>query len=450
VSAVWARLSCALCLGVAACAGGASRGAPVAAPVTAVKSGPSFAAWEKGWLDELGATDMRIALRMRIPPSKEVVERAASEAVVRGDEGLGVLGGAIDVFSWKTREVRLGKLREELGKAPDDGSEESRGEKALLGDLLEGEQARLVDEGVLGISASDRVRAIVATWGHPSSLIEVEQREHEVVRGLLDVSGDVVLGQLKGPRITELEDALDPLERLAVPAGYPQATKALTFLRVELGKAHSTPGVTRGPLLFGSLAVHLGSRDKPETLLLKLEGEEASLRKEATAALAALGDEARVRALESAAVHVQEETPCDLPTSPSPARALLPPPERALLCSPLHLAASASIRLDAAIVAVTLHDDVAIALWALALDHGRPDLDVARLAHPLIAPVSTDRRDRLARSALVSPVRAIAVGLMASLLDEAGLEHRRDRAKAWVAWGDGPLDTVGEYLRHLP
>jgi hypothetical protein len=119
-----------------------------------------------------------------------------------------------------------------------------------------------------------------------------------------------------------------------------------------------------------------------------------------------------------------------------------PPPERALVCDLVALVAEAREPNAEASAVVALHDDVAVALWALALDSGALDLDATRTAHPLLASVRHDRQDRLVRAALVSPARLIAPGLAATLLDADGANARRSRAERWSAFGDAPLDVV--------
>jgi hypothetical protein len=410
------------------------------------KAPATFAEWERGWLGELGATDGRLALRLPVPPAREVIERAAGQAVVRGDEDVGIIGGAIDLFSFKTREVRLAALRLALAKAPEDGSAASRADKVLLARLLDSEDQRLNDERTKPELASDLVRGMVATWVSPATEADLNARDALVVRGLLHVTADIMMGQEQSLRINELEDAMDPLERLTV-TGYPRAAKAFADARIALGQSHR-PMMhgSKGPSLELGLAAHLGQVGGVSAVLPELAAEEVFLRREASAALGKLGSDAKTGALETAASLVEADTPADIPKDATPARSLRPPPERALLNEPLKLVATAATPLDEAIALVTLHDDTAIALWALSLEHGPKDLDLARAGHPLIASVPSDKKDRLARAALVSPVRAIAPGLMAYLLDKADGVDRAARAVRWRHFGDAPLDIVAAQL----
>lgn len=430
---------------VAACAGPSFEAPPTpAAGAAAVRV--SFADWETRWLADLGATDLRIARRLPGHPGSDARERASAEAVVRGAD-VWLVDGAIDPFSFDERARRLSRLRGELRSAPADETPDVQAEKVLLERLVDAEELRVAAERQSPESASERVRAIVATWGHPASPIEVEAREREVTRGLLEVIGGVRIGRLSRPRILELEDALDPLERLAVPEGYPEATGAITALRVELGKAPTT-GATRDPVPPFSLqlAAYLGVHDDADTLIAHLDDEESALRRDAKAALLRLPEHAANDALAGAAAHVDIESPCPTPLPTSPARAMTAPAERAFVCDALRLAAGVGEISQDAAVTVALHDDVAIALWALALEKGATDLDVTRTDHPLIASVAHDRQDRLVRAALVSPVRAIAPGLAVAMLDGAGSDERQERAKAWLAFGDAPFDRVSDTL----
>jgi hypothetical protein len=433
----------ALLLGAMAClaaCGGPSFEAPVTSPVLGETARVGFADWEARWLGDLGATDLRIALRLPGKRNEEARERASAEAVVRGAD-VWLVDGAIDVFSFDERARRLSRLRGELRAAPPDASPDARAEKMLLERLVDAEELRVAGERQSPESASERVRAIVATWGHPMSTAEVEAREREVTRGLLEVIGGVRIGRLSRPRILELEDELDPLERLAIPEGYPEATGAITGLRVELGKAPTT-GASRDPVppFSVQLVTYLGVRDDRDALVAHLDDEEATLRRDAKAALAGLPEHAANDALSEAASHVDMESPCPAPQTTSLVRAMHAPPERALVCDVLRLAGGAQ---DVA-VTIALHDDVAIALWAFALENGATDLDVTRTDHPLIGAVPHDRQDRLVRAALVSPARAIAPGLAVTLLDAAGPDARQERAKRWLAFGDAPFDLVAE------
>ncbi len=430
-----------------ACAGTPRAARAPAAPSAGVVDGAAFIAWEARWLADLGATDPRLAMRLPAKPGAEALEKVAVEAVVQGDRDIGVLGGAIDPFSFTARTRRLRALREELDRLPDDGVPASRDERVLLTRLLDGEDLRVASEDTTPEAASELVRAIVATWGHPASPREVDEREHEVLHGLADVLTNVMAGKLQGPRATELEDALDPLERLAPPEGYPETTRLITWLRVELGRRH--PQVPAGPTLAPlatRLDVYLGVRPDARALRARLEVEEATLRVDAKARLAGMPEQAVSDALAAAAVHVETESSSSVPRGGSLVRAMSPPPERALVCEALRLVADADSPIDKVIAAVAVHDDVAIALWALDLDGGATDLEATRTAHPLMASVSSDRQDRLLRGALVSPTRAIAAGLAGALLDAEGPGARRTRASRWLAFGDAPFDLVTDYL----
>jgi len=439
-------------LTIAAClAGCAEASSSESGPVTPrggrVGAG-NFGAWEGHWLEELAATDPRLALRMHDKPNAEVLQKLAAGSVIRGAGDVGIVGGAIDLFSFDARAMQLRSLRQALGISPEDGTPTSRAEKVLLAKLIDGEELRVTRERETPESASERVRAMVQTWGRPASTREVDEREHLVARGLLIVVADVKEGRLQGPRVLELEDSLDALERLAVPEGYPLATQAITSLRVELGKVHPRAAARSSltPLAI-RLDAYLGIKEAREDLVLRLQEEETSLRIDAKSRLAHFPEHTVDDALAAAAEQVDRETPCAVVGGASPVRAMSPPPERALVCDVLQLVASANLPLEEAVATVAIHDDVAVALWALDLERGATDLDATRTAHPLLASVKPDRQDRLVRAALVSPVPALAAGLAVTIVDAEGIDAKRDRAKRWLTFGDAPFDAVGEYLK---
>ena len=119
---------------VAACVGSGSSAPAISPSQSATASHAAFVQWELQWLSDLGATDLRLAMRMLAPPPAEARERAAAEAVIRGED-IGVALGGLDVFSFDERANRLRALRERLGGAPDDGTTDTRIEKLLLDPL---------------------------------------------------------------------------------------------------------------------------------------------------------------------------------------------------------------------------------------------------------------------------------------------------------------------------
>jgi hypothetical protein len=437
-------------LSLVACAGeGAGGVAPVAPAAGGGDLAASLGVWEASWLEELGATDPRLAQRLKVKPTSGAVERAAATAVVRGEGNVGVVDGAIDLFSFDERARRLGVLRLELSRMPDDGSPRARQEKLLLTRLLDAEDLRVKLERDGPDSASERVRAMVAVWGRPSSPREVAARESMVERGLVDVVPAVQQGELRRARALELEDALDPLERLAVPEGYPRATQAITLLRVELGRQHPAPApsTTTTPALVTLLEAYVGLLGPLDLLAAHLDDEEATLRLEAKDKLKQMPDHTAAETLAQAAGRIEGPFPCADSERTSLALALAPPPERAGVCNVLDLADKSEQSLaTGALAAIVLHDEVAIALWAFALAQGATDLDATRTAHPLLASVPPDRQDRLVRGALVTPARACAAGAAALLLDADGPSERRGRAVRWAAFGDAPLDIVAHEL----
>jgi len=411
-----------------------------------------FESWETQWLEQLGAIDGRLAKRTGVPPSAEALQKVAVRAVIRGDKDLGVFGGGLDPFAFVAREKELHDLGVDLVRQKDDGSVDSRHEKVLLGRLIEGEELRVLRERVSATSTSDRVRAIVTAWDDAKKGREVPEREVLIQRGLGDAAAELANGALAGPRGLELEDALDLLEHLAVPDGYPDATKLITALRVAIGKARpaaTPPTTSRSLALDVQLGTYLGMGKDRERLLAQLGEEEAALRFDALARLNALSEAEQRDVRSLAAAHVDEESSCTAAVharGKSVARGMRPPPERALVCEALLLAGEESNAREEVAALVALHDDVTIALWAIELDGGSGVVDRSRIAHRLIASVASDRESRLARAALVLPVRAIAPALAVAVLDAEGPGQRHERAVRWLSYGDAPLDVVLGYL----
>jgi hypothetical protein len=260
------------------------------------------------------------------------------------------------------------------------------------------------------------------------------------------VLDDVAAGKLSGAREAELEDALDPLERLASPEAYPETTRLLIRLRVALGGRHEPVPPRAAPPLDLRLAVYLGVTDALDVLAARLQAAEVGLREAARSGLARLSEKEVDDARAAAADHVDEEALCAVPLGSSPLRALVPPPERALVCAPLRLLAAADRSPGTPVASLVAHDDVAVALWAARVATGATDVDAVRASCPLLSAVPSARQDRLVRAAFVQPVRVLAAGLAVALVEADGVEASPARARAWMSYGDAPFDVVAPQL----
>jgi hypothetical protein len=279
----------------------------------------------------------------------------------------------------------------------------------------------------------------------------LKERDGWLAARLDEVSASMLAAKIRAVEVTELEDALDPLERLAEPSGFPRAQGALVRLRVTLGAAHAGSGSGMGwPALHDRLSVHLGLTEREAELRAELAHTEARLRKEARAELAGLPEPRARDALRTAARFVLDVTSsapaCEGEESASRVRLFLPPPERAVVCASVRAVAHGSSDAEAASQLVAMHDTVVIATWALAIhiDHANPD--EAPHGRSLMGEVAPEEAGRLIRFAAARPVACVAAARMAVLLGDGGAVERQARAKRWLAFGDAPLDIVAREM----
>jgi hypothetical protein len=416
------------------------------APGPAVIS--SFSDWESARLAELAAVDPRLPRRMRIEPSAAETGRAALAAILAGDPGLRVLGQRADLFSFDARARGLDAVAA-LADAPPRGSKDDAEEVVLLARMIAEERGRVDEERLLPRSASELVRGIVETWSDPASMAEHKELDGWLAARLDDILSSVApAGSLDATEITELEDALDPLERFAEPSGYPDTQGALARLRVALGSTHAkAPAGLGWEALHTRLALHLGIGEPESVLRERIARTEAKLRAEAKAALALAGDAEAKAATNDAGEAILVPRPASAPATGSRVRDFAPSPERRLIGPSLHAIAASGGDTRAELRALlALHDAVAVTSWALSIQLDGVDPEVAPIRFPLLCNVPPERRGRLVRFAAVRPIECIAVAWMAALVDAASPEERRVRALRWVAYGDAPLDLVARDL----
>jgi len=439
---------------LAACAS-----APTAQPSrAALPSGPDGRASaqqvgdvEERVLDTLASVDARLAARMRVVPTDEALGKAAMSAVVHGDEGVAVLKGVTDLFSFDVRKRRLEEDRALLTHAPEladvapPGSPllRPRLEWELLARLVGEEAARLEDERRLPRSASELVRGVVSTWMAPASMDEAKERDTWLARRLDEVLGAVEKGPgLRAIEVTELEDALDPLEHLADPMAFPRVQASVTRLRVALGRlrppfapAEGWEAIERGVL------AHFGVPLEHGALRALLEDVSASLRAEVTAAGRVPRDDAlAARPLLGA----ESSASCGGATG-SRVRSFAPPPERAPLCAALERLQDPRSEATAAEL-VALADTVTLAIWAVEINGDGLDPYRVVAAHPLLVRVSPEVEGPLMRTVATRPLWPIGVALMAKLVAAHDPEERAKRVPKWLAFGDAPLDIVAREL----
>jgi hypothetical protein len=417
--------------------------------VGAADTAQGFAAWEEERLVELATVDPRLSLRMHIEPSEADSQKSVLGAILAEDKGLRVLGRRADLFSFDGRARELDLIAARVASPPRSGEDAKEAE--LLARMVAEERARVDEERRLPSSGSALVRGVLATWVAPASMAELKERDQWLSARLDEVNASVSTAVLRAVEVTELEDALDPLERLAEPSGFPRAQAALARLRVTLGAVHAGSGSGMGwALLHQRLAVHLGMTEAEPLLRAELAATEARLREEARAELASLPEPDARDALRRAEASVLTEGACDAEAGASRVRLFRPPPERAVVCASLHAIARARSDVEAVSLLIALHDSVAIATWALAIHLDHVDPDVAPAGRYLMGEVAPEAMGRLVRFAAARPVACIGAARMAALLGGGGAIERQARARRWLAFGDAPLDLVAREMAWKP
>jgi hypothetical protein len=436
----------AFALALAGCAGGGeARGTAKVAPATdPIADDGSFTRDERRALDEVAATDPRFALRLggraggergaegKAAASDEALRRAAVAALLAEDADAMVHDGALDFFSFAARSRGLDTAARIVGAAR----------------ATADERARLAEERDLPRSASELVRGMIDTWGPAETMEAMKERDGWAARRLDQVRASLSGGGRALPRVEliELDDALDPLERLASPSEYAATAGALARLRVALGNV--TPAAGRDaswPRVEAQLRAHLGVAARAPELRARLEAARSMLR----AAIVAEGkraghadDHAVLSAAESLAFAPGR---CAASASESPVRALVPPPERAAICGALRSLDGADAG-DARLAALAAMDlEVTTALWALAVHSAGVDPDRAQERTRPLFPPPPEREVRVLRLAVARPVVALGAGLAVEiLLRHAGSDvtDLRAPARRWLAFGDAPLDVI--------
>ena len=431
--------------GAAATGNGATHAPDPAETAARVKA---FDADETRVLDEIAASDPRFALRAGTLPSDASVRRSAVNALLEEDPDAMVHEGSLDFFSFAARTRGLDRAQSIVSAMSASALPEPANlERTLLARTLVEERARLDDERDLPRGASDLVRGIIDTWGPPESLDAVKARDTWVARRLDAVRASLAKSALPRVELIELDDALDPLERLASPSDFPGAAGALANLRVALGNVKPPP--SREPdfaRLDRGVRAHLGYALTPAEMRARLERAAAALRTRIDARMTR-AQRADDRALmNQAEALVLAPGRCEAKRDASRIRALAPPPERAPICGALHFLDGAKSDDALLITLVALHFDVTAALWSLAIHEAALDPDRAAERIRPILPIPPEREVRWLRVATAHPVLPIAAGLAADLLTRDPDADLREAAHRWIAFGDAPLDVVEAQL----
>jgi hypothetical protein len=315
-------------------------------------------------------------------------------------------------------------------------------ERELVARMVEEERFRYEHERQLPRAASELVRAAVAAYGAapPSD----PRRPHEwwITRRLEEIRAALRTSPLPLLEAAELDDALDPLEKLQLDG----TSATLVALRVELA-SHPLPDPPRAAdpaALERLVAAHLGMAVPLSVTRARLARAETAAREDVRASAARLSTEDARGAERDAEALLFGAAPCGQPESK--VRRALPSPERAPACA--LVAGVLSANDDRAMLAATiaLHDHVAVALWAIAVRADGLGADAAQARAKLLSATPPDRSVRMLRLAVVRPATAIGGGLGAELLFRDGAAKVRTRAQAWADFGDAPLDVVEREL----
>lgn len=449
---IWLRRGGLAALFVTACApavtGGGGKSAPDADATAA------FYADERNVLGLLAAADPRIARRTGLEPSADQSGKAVLGAILAEDPNAALEANRTDLFSFDVRARAIAEARKGLAKYtspiadphPSDGRRPDL-ELVLLRRLLDEEDARLAEERHLPQSGAILVRASAATWSAPRTAADLEQRDAWFATRIETLHKSLTPKSLRAADIEDLEDALDPLERVAFTDGTPYAKShaAFTDLRIALGSLAAGPGPdaqTMRDALVDGMKAHLGVTLSPETLVRIFETAAANLERDIANLVGAKLTDAR---FESEARGLLDPTPCTFRAS-TILRKAAPPPERALACV-LPARAEKATTSDALVgVLAQAHTALVVGGWALRTIAGsetaKPATDHAKTLRPLPQDVVA----RLERRAITMPVTAIGSALVTEWLYREGMTASALRGAAWMVFGDAPFDLLEREL----
>jgi hypothetical protein len=407
--------------------------APVAAPppaaprVDPAKERARFEEEETRALRLLAAADRRIALRAGITPTDDEKHKTGMGAILSEDPTTVLLDGTPDPMSFEARKRALDSAE----KTVSPGSE-PRDERLLFKRFIAEERMRLARERRLPQSASDVVRAIVETWTPPPTMDAAGGRDQWLAQRLDDIRASLSNATLTTDERDELEDALDPLEKLA--NGLNGSMKSLTELRLALGRVQTAPSHAPDEKeLFAEIQAYLGWEQGKTALVAALEQLEKELRAEVEPSLTSLDAKSR-RDLGERVAALLTSTACDRrEVSGSMLRSMRPPPERAGACAAAaELCAAGDVKRALAPL-VALHEWTVLALWAI---RGAP------LGARFVSDVEPDKKSDLTRMAFVRPVVAVGAALYARELFRASLEETRAHACSVVRAGNALPDAI--------
>ncbi len=398
-----------------------------------------FLADEERALSLLAAADPRIAAR-GVTADPNELHHAAMSAIIAEDATLAMEGNRPDVLSFEVRSraidmaqavVTRWKTRPDL-------------EVELLARLMESERLRLASERELPRSASVLLGGLAATWRTPEQK-EVGPLDEWLSRRLAEVTGSLMPQSLTILERNELEDALDPVERLI--EGLPKSRAALVGLRVGVGRMEPVPrGSDRWSALSPRLRADAGTQLSADTLLALLSTEAKVLRDEIGQLVVKVTDDGAEAAGETLFSGGGASVTCHTQRKSSRVRALEPPLERAFDCSLRSRVIDAHTADENLTVLLAMHDAIIAASWAVVLARGGDATAIALATPKPLAPMSPTLEGKLMRFAATHPIEAIDRALSIEWIMRNGLAEAALRADAWRMFGDAPLDIVEREL----
>jgi hypothetical protein len=398
----------------------------------------TFARAEDTLLRALAAADARFASRIGKSPS---------------DDGPGasgeLVGGALDPFAFAARAQAI----EAAARAFEDTTRAQPSverDAALL--TAKAEAARARAEADLTVYGADLLLAVALASGDASDPDRAAADDALLAERVGDVDDAFAKARAPLARRREVEDALDPFERLVAQRGgaarYPKAFSALAKLRETTGEARAlNDGVLPEPRPVGvDLALAMvGERRPVDAILAALTSAETSLRARAEAALAALGERRADTIRAAVGKKLGMRAPCKVSIAASPLRSAASSPEREAGCLAVRELAYAKTPEETAAAWTMLHDHVAVATWALAFHTQRETLGAVRGRVHLLSLPDDRTKDTLLRRATLRPAQALGPGILASLVAEAG-DAAVTRATLVERYGDAPAAILRESL----
>lgn len=407
----------------------------------------------------LGDGDTRFYARMHPRPEDVTSEHEARSASAAWD-----YHGYWDCFDRTRRQMRVsevqGRLTEHLREADLAGrrtqalsewDQHLTGLRWMLIDatvldrITAEERARLEAESELPRGALTMVPAIVTTW--PTKMyagLSTDEMDTSISWRLSEVRASLRPGCFSEAERDSLRTDVSRLSRLA--SGRPRVVAEAAQLDDALARLWTAPYATTDDAAVASDVRRLVDwRFELDAALPALGKCREALDVAVDAALDVLDPIHRAMVMDRARDRLLSPARCAPRLPLRSVRDLAPPEERALSCSLVQSLAQPRDELDEVASLLALRDATALAAWAIDL-HGELR-DPAHTQRALLRIwFEQDAIAALASDTSARPVRWIAAGLAARMLLDRGLASAKDRARAWISFGEAPLDVIREWL----